>query len=96
MELPLIKRIKNEFLFIHKNFSNVNRYKSIINKFNLISSTNTSRNYNTELFNFQYLNHNKSKKEFISKTRNTRITTQVTMNNKYFWINEINKQKTIL
>ena len=96
MELPLIKRIKNEFLFIHKNFSNVNRYKSIINKFNLISSTNTSRNYNTELFNFQYLNHNKSKKELISKTRNNNTFQKNILDNKIASkLNIIKKKKNI-
>ena len=47
MDLPLIKKIKNEFSFVKKNFNNINRYQSFFNKDQL--EINHPKNKKTKL-----------------------------------------------
>ena len=87
MNFPLIKRIKNEFSFIKKNFTDINRYKSIFNNTNLTSSPYTIINQKLELINFRNFKDNQKSKEFNSTTRNNNIfkkNISIYNNNKYF------------
>ena len=51
MELPIIKKIKNEFSLIQKNFTQINRYNSMFNKYKLICSPHSTNNSKSKLIN---------------------------------------------
>ena len=87
MNFPLIKRKKNEFSVIKKNFLDINRYKTIFNNTNLISSQNSTIEPKLQLNNFHNVSENQKYDEFNSTRRNNNIfkkNISIYNNNKYF------------
>ena len=79
MKLPLIKRIKNEFCLIQKNYININRNQSIIK---LQYNEPSSLKFNVNLDNNKIKNDNNKYNEINNKTRNNNKITKSLIFNK--------------
>lgn len=87
MNFPIIKRKKNEFSIIKKNFLDINRYKTIFNNTNFLSSQNSTIEPKLHLNNFHNVSDNQKFDEFNSTKRNNNIfkkNISIYNNNKYF------------
>ena len=87
MNFPIIKRKKNEFSIIKKNFLDINRYKTIFNNTNFLSSQNSTIEPKLRLNNFHNVSDNQKFDEFNSTKRNNNIfkkNISIYNNNKYF------------
>ena len=69
MELPLIKKITNQFLLVKKNFKNINRYTSMFNRFKIQIPQN-SKNFKTNLINSTIFEENNKNNKIVKSTRN--------------------------
>ena len=72
MELPLIKKITNQFLLVQKNFRNINRNSSIFNRFK-IDFPNKSKYSKTNIINSTILDEKKNNYKFANTTRNNNL-----------------------
>ena len=72
MELPLIKKITNQFLLVQKNFRNINRNSSIFNRFK-IDFPNKSKYAKTNIINSTILDEKKNNYKFANTTRNNNL-----------------------
>ena len=95
MDFPLIKRNKNEFSLIKKNFIHINRYKSIINNFNLIPTSFATIESKLNIINSHNTNDSQKHSEFNSKKRSNNIFKKYISiyNNNKFNSNIFNKKK---
>ena len=69
MELPLIKKITNQFLLVQKNFRNINRNSSIFK----IDFPNKSKYSKTNIINSTILDEKKNNYKFANTTRNNNL-----------------------
>lgn len=86
MELPLIKKNKNQFLFIHKNYKNINRYQSMFNKFKL-DIPKKPKNFKSDLFGSNVFEEIKKNNKFSNSTRNNNLNYKIDGKNKMNIIN---------
>ena len=86
MELPLIKKNKNQFLFIHKNYKNINRYQSMFNKFKL-DIPKKPKNFKSDLFDSNVFEEIKKNNKFSNSTRNNNLNYKIDGKNKMNIIN---------
>ena len=86
MELPLIKKNKNQFLFIHKNYKNINRYQSMFNKFKF-EIPKKPKNFKSDLFDSNVFEGIKKNNKFSNSTRNNNLNYKIDGKNKMNIIN---------
>ena len=81
MDLPLIKKIKNEFSFVKKNFNNINRYQSFFNKDQL--EINHPKNKKTKLNIIfpNFIENSEIIKDNFSKAKNSDIYSKYAISN---------------
>lgn len=92
MELPLIKRIKDTYNFGKKNYTHINRYKPIFNKYKSTSSPYSTVDSKTNLINSHFVNPIQKTIDFYS---NKLYKKNISINDKYYNSNFFNKKNKI-
>ena len=93
MELPLIKKITNQFLLVKKNFKNINRYTSMFNRFK-IEIPQKLKNLKKNLINSTTFEENNKNNKIIKSNRNKNFYNKINdmSQNSNINISEINSK----